>query len=64
MTTLAGADLLSSIHSDVGGKPIDWWLSLGMPGGYLGRHVIFYAGIAALCVAWLPRFFTILQVPA
>jgi alpha-1,6-mannosyltransferase len=41
-STLAGADLLRH-------KPITWWFHPTIP----GRTVVFYAGIAALCVAWL-----------
>jgi alpha-1,6-mannosyltransferase len=41
-TTLAGADLLRH-------KPISWWFDPHLP----ARSVVFYAGIAALCVAWL-----------
>ncbi|MFL5831305.1 MAG: polyprenol phosphomannose-dependent alpha 1,6 mannosyltransferase MptB [Solirubrobacteraceae bacterium] len=41
-TTLAGADLLRD-------KPIRWWFDPHLP----ARGVVFYAGIAALCVAWL-----------
>jgi hypothetical protein len=41
-TTLAGADLLRD-------KPIRWWFDPHVP----ARGVVFFAGIAALCVAWL-----------
>jgi len=41
--TLAGPDL-------IGGKPISWWFNLHLPAG---RTALFYAGMAALCVAWL-----------
>jgi hypothetical protein len=41
--TVAGADLLEA-------KPITWWLHPALPHA---RQVIFFAGIACLCVAWL-----------
>jgi alpha-1,6-mannosyltransferase len=44
--TAAGADLLAR-------NPIDWWLRPGLPVGHTGRQVIFFGGIAALCLAWL-----------
>jgi alpha-1,6-mannosyltransferase len=42
-TTLAGADLLAV-------RPITWWFHPGIGGP---RQLIFFAGIACLCVAWL-----------
>ncbi len=44
--TVAGADLLAH-------NPIDWWVHPGLPVGHDARQAIFFAGIAALCVAWL-----------
>jgi alpha-1,6-mannosyltransferase len=41
-TTLAGADLLRH-------KPITWWFDPHVP----ARGAVFFAGIAALCLAWL-----------
>jgi hypothetical protein len=41
-STVAGADLLAH-------KPIEWWLHPRVP----GRELVFYAGIAAVCAAWL-----------
>jgi Glycosyltransferase family 87 len=42
-TTLAGADLLAA-------KPIGWWFHPSLRGAH---QLIFFAGIAALCCAWL-----------
>jgi len=55
-STLAGADLLAN-------QPIKWWLSPGLPGGPTGQRVIFYAGIAALCAAWLGIGRVLARVP-
>jgi hypothetical protein len=44
--TVAGPDL-------IGGKSISWWFTLHLPPGHAANVAVFYAGMAALCVAWL-----------
>ena len=46
LVTLAGADLVDR-------KPVRWWFHPGLPGGHDAHTVMFFAGIAVLCAAWL-----------
>ena len=51
---LAGSLAMSAAGPDViGGKSITWWYALHVPPGHSADVALFYAGMAALCLAWL-----------
>jgi hypothetical protein len=51
---LAGSLAMTATGPDVVvGKSISWWFTLHLPPGHSADVALFYAGMAALCVAWL-----------
>jgi hypothetical protein len=51
---LAGSLAITAAAPDLfGGSSGSWWFSLRIPGGHSAALAVFYAGMAALCVAWL-----------
>src|SRR5258708_21795289 len=51
---LAGSLAITAAAPDVsGGGSGSWWFSLHIPGGHSAALALFYAGMAALSVAWL-----------
>lgn len=51
---LAGSFAMAATGADlVGGKSISWWFMLHLPPGHAANVVVFYAGMAALGIAWL-----------
>ena len=51
-----GLGLVGSIAATVAGPDLfggHWWFRAHVPGGHTGAQVLFYAGLAALCLAWL-----------
>ncbi|HEY5318026.1 MAG TPA: polyprenol phosphomannose-dependent alpha 1,6 mannosyltransferase MptB [Solirubrobacteraceae bacterium] len=51
---LAGSLAMTAAGPDLSaGGSITWWFTLHMPPGHSADVALFYAGMAALCVAWL-----------
>ena len=51
---LAGSLAMTAAGPDLSvGGPIRWWFSLHLPPGHSADVALFYAGLAALCAAWL-----------
>jgi len=51
---LAGSSAMAVAGPDlIGGKSISWWFTPHLVQGHTANVAVFYAGMAALCVAWL-----------
>ncbi|MDQ6807727.1 MAG: polyprenol phosphomannose-dependent alpha 1,6 mannosyltransferase MptB, partial [Actinomycetota bacterium] len=51
---LAGSLAMTAAGPAVsGGGSISWWFTLYLPSGHSADFALFYAGVAALCIAWL-----------
>src|ERR1700760_3154946 len=61
---LAGSTAMMGVGPDViGDQPPRWWLTFTLAPGHAARLAIFYAGMVALCLAWLGLGWSLRRAP-